>query len=37
MLVRFLTGGGLTYLPIGLGAAMTNTTLPFNDVHTLTH
>ena len=31
------TGGGLTYLPIGLGVAMTNTTLPFNDVHTLTH
>jgi len=31
------TGGGLSYLPISQGATMTNTTLPFNDVHTLTH
>jgi len=31
------TGGGLTYLPIAQDAVMTNTTLPFNDVHTLTH
>ena len=31
------TGGGLSYLPIAQDAVMTNTTLPFNDVHTLTH
>jgi Family of unknown function (DUF5719) len=31
------TGGGLTYLPISVNATLTNTTLPFNDVHTLTH
>ena len=31
------TSGGLTYLPISVSATITNTTLPFNDVHTLTH
>jgi hypothetical protein len=31
------TSGGLTYLPISVNATLTNTTLPFNDVHTLTH
>ena len=31
------TSGGLTTLPIERGGPLENTTLPFNDVHTLTH
>ncbi len=31
------TSGGLTQIGIAQGAAIENTTVPFNDVHTLTH